>query len=225
MGISALLKDPDTFYEDLAAFAGSQERIEEGLSHLSYSNGLLTAVIVSPAFVSPKEWMPLLVDMSGEQGDIEDGQLLTNLIMLEYNKIFQGLSAEEKLYKPFFWEDSDGRIVTKDWTEGFMSGMRLYPDAWAPIWESDDRLFATSLYVLLQKDELLAEITAGGFDPLEIFDSAREQIPDLICSLFERSARQKSDAPHTFRRHVKKAGRNEPCPCGSGKKYKKCCLN
>ena len=23
----------------------------------------------------------------------------------------------------------------------------------------------------------------------------------------------------------KKVGRNEPCPCGSGKKYKKCCLN
>ena len=21
-----------------------------------------------------------------------------------------------------------------------------------------------------------------------------------------------------------KVGRNEPCPCGSGKKYKKCCL-
>ncbi|MCL6591559.1 MAG: SEC-C domain-containing protein [Firmicutes bacterium] len=21
-----------------------------------------------------------------------------------------------------------------------------------------------------------------------------------------------------------KTGRNEPCPCGSGKKYKKCCL-
>ena len=23
----------------------------------------------------------------------------------------------------------------------------------------------------------------------------------------------------------RKIGRNEPCPCGSGKKYKKCCLN
>jgi uncharacterized protein YecA (UPF0149 family) len=22
-----------------------------------------------------------------------------------------------------------------------------------------------------------------------------------------------------------KVGRNEPCPCGSGKKYKKCCAN
>ena len=26
-------------------------------------------------------------------------------------------------------------------------------------------------------------------------------------------------------REYKKIGRNDPCPCGSGKKYKKCCLN
>ena len=26
-------------------------------------------------------------------------------------------------------------------------------------------------------------------------------------------------------RHVEKVGRNETCPCGSGQKYKKCCLN
>jgi len=26
----------------------------------------------------------------------------------------------------------------------------------------------------------------------------------------------------TFKREEKKVGRNEPCPCGSGKKYKKC---
>jgi preprotein translocase subunit SecA len=28
----------------------------------------------------------------------------------------------------------------------------------------------------------------------------------------------------TVRREGKKVGRNDPCPCGSGKKYKKCCL-
>lgn len=27
----------------------------------------------------------------------------------------------------------------------------------------------------------------------------------------------------TFRREMPKVGRNDPCPCGSGKKYKKCC--
>ncbi len=26
-------------------------------------------------------------------------------------------------------------------------------------------------------------------------------------------------------RRPPKVGRNEPCPCGSGKKFKKCCLN
>ncbi len=29
--------------------------------------------------------------------------------------------------------------------------------------------------------------------------------------------------PDTVQRQQRKVGRNEPCPCGSGKKYKKCC--
>lgn len=29
----------------------------------------------------------------------------------------------------------------------------------------------------------------------------------------------------TIRREGKKVGRNDPCPCGSGKKYKQCCMN
>ncbi len=33
----------------------------------------------------------------------------------------------------------------------------------------------------------------------------------------------KEVAPVQFRRDAPKTGRNEPCPCGSGKKYKKCC--
>ena len=28
---------------------------------------------------------------------------------------------------------------------------------------------------------------------------------------------------HTVRRETPKTGRNEPCPCGSGKKFKRCC--
>ena len=30
-------------------------------------------------------------------------------------------------------------------------------------------------------------------------------------------------SPGQFRRDTPKVGRNDPCPCGSGKKYKKCC--
>jgi len=31
------------------------------------------------------------------------------------------------------------------------------------------------------------------------------------------------EPPAPIRRKEKKVGRNDPCPCGSGKKYKKCC--
>ncbi|MFA5059505.1 MAG: preprotein translocase subunit SecA [Candidatus Omnitrophota bacterium] len=35
--------------------------------------------------------------------------------------------------------------------------------------------------------------------------------------------RQKPAAPQTYHRAGPDVGRNDPCPCGSGKKYKKCC--
>lgn len=34
---------------------------------------------------------------------------------------------------------------------------------------------------------------------------------------------EEAHKPQTYRRQGKKVGRNDPCPCGSGKKYKKCC--
>lgn len=33
------------------------------------------------------------------------------------------------------------------------------------------------------------------------------------------------EALYTDRRETPKVGRNDPCPCGSGLKFKKCCLN
>jgi preprotein translocase subunit SecA len=37
----------------------------------------------------------------------------------------------------------------------------------------------------------------------------------------EEEKEEKKEKPVT--RHGAKVGRNDPCPCGSGKKYKKCC--
>jgi len=41
-------------------------------------------------------------------------------------------------------------------------------------------------------------------------------------SVFDRMAEGQS-GPHSQIKSNKKVGRNDPCPCGSGKKYKKCC--
>jgi preprotein translocase subunit SecA len=59
----------------------------------------------------------------------------------------------------------------------------------------------------------------------------KEEAPDLLQheeqEMFfgapEPSKRKKSKVAQI--RSDKKVGRNDPCPCGSGKKYKKCCMN
>lgn len=39
----------------------------------------------------------------------------------------------------------------------------------------------------------------------------------------EAQVPEKEGKPETYRREQPKVGRNDPCPCGSGKKYKNCC--
>ncbi len=39
----------------------------------------------------------------------------------------------------------------------------------------------------------------------------------------QRQVPEREKKPETFRREMPKVGRNDPCPCGSGKKYKNCC--
>jgi len=64
-----------------------------------------------------------------------------------------------------------------------------------------------------REDELTHKMIADEF--LDLYRTLRKQLdhndqPVLLPSFFKQAKR--------------KVGRNDPCPCGSGKKYKKCCL-
>ena len=58
--------------------------------------------------------------------------------------------------------------------------------------------------------------------------AARRRAPQATPQSTRFSAPFKSAQPQdrskTVTRQGEKVGRNDPCPCGSGKKYKKCCL-
>jgi preprotein translocase subunit SecA len=62
----------------------------------------------------------------------------------------------------------------------------------------------------------------------EVSDVRAEQKQTFVLSRGEMAARAGGETEDgkgvTVRRDGKKVGRNDPCPCGSGKKYKKCCL-
>lgn len=75
------------------------------------------------------------------------------------------------------------------------------------------------------------------FDPMKpVVEFLKGTDPDLICSQYGISRSELDmwlEAYQATQRKmaladqlvVHRAGRNEPCPCGSGKKYKKCCLS
>ena len=53
--------------------------------------------------------------------------------------------------------------------------------------------------------------------------SQPEDTPEPVWQPSQPQGQQSSAAVKTVVRNTRKVGRNEPCPCGSGKKYKKCC--
>lgn len=66
------------------------------------------------------------------------------------------------------------------------------------------------LYLFVKKEtkqEMIAGLNAG-------YDKACENKKETAAVY---------DSEETYRRMQPKVGRNDPCPCGSGKKYKKCC--
>ena len=73
------------------------------------------------------------------------------------------------------------------------------------------------------------EDTAGLVEFSARFKVAGEEREHHEVAVFSREngrwvyAGQATGPGKTFRRETPKIGRNDPCPCGSGKKYKKCC--
>lgn len=55
------------------------------------------------------------------------------------------------------------------------------------------------------------------------FDRRREQAEQRKAGLPGEDDEPLPPPVETIRADGKAVGRNDPCPCGSGKKYKKCC--
>ena len=74
-----------------------------------------------------------------------------------------------------------------------------------------------------RQQEQLASTWSGGSEGVSA-DSARQQFESHSQSMDQSvSGSQKTATVETIRNDQPKVGRNDPCPCGSGKKFKKCC--
>ncbi|GAB1401445.1 SEC-C domain-containing protein [Elusimicrobiota bacterium] len=73
-------------------------------------------------------------------------------------------------------------------------------------------------------DFLLVDCSDWDDEKQSIYDSMRKEM-DIWNNVEEKSTTIKIEEYPQLTKHNKKIGRNDPCSCGSGKKYKRCCLN
>ena len=62
-----------------------------------------------------------------------------------------------------------------------------------------------------------------GFTDNSLFSQVLVKNPKIIGERDDKIISFPQKAEKTYRKEMKKIGRNAPCPCGSGKKYKHCC--
>ena len=71
------------------------------------------------------------------------------------------------------------------------------------------------------RDRLMAELRTA-LEKHCVTSVFLEHYPEETEKIF---AKRISSGEETYKRQNKKIGRNDPCPCGSGKKFKQCCIN
>jgi len=109
------------------------------------------------------------------------------------------------------------------WVAGFQHAALCFPD----LMEMPDDAVMNALARLYRHlpaetaDEREVVATLEREHPLATLDDAIEDLIVTVADLYDltRDARYKVD---TVKREAPKVGRNEACPCGSGKKFKQC---
>ena len=213
--------------------------------NLEALDGYLSALVLSPDPVPPEEWQPPIWGTPPRWDDAAERAEVETLLQRHWNlalqrACFQGDELPEQL-GPLLWlpedpdaeqvgaENEDDLDVGRDWALGFFRGVELREAAWEQ-W-LDDHDWIEAIFGLLDQlasGEMLGEdvsmegLTAPATpisyrERLEIIGSLPGMLADLqhhrIDALTSREPLRRAATPE----------RNDPCPCGSGKKYKKCC--
>ena len=151
-------------------------------------------------------------------------------VMIQYKALLRDIDRSLKRmetdrivdYRPLFLSDGQkpAHDAVRTWVRGFFTAMTLAPETWSALVE-DER---TNIIIA----PFVGFFDLGTLGPHEIpnddrLDADAALIPRMILVL-RKLARIRETAGRTAplpRRS--KVGRNDPCPCGSGKKYKRCC--
>ncbi len=194
-------------------------------------DGFFAALIAGPDLVMPSDYLPEVLggEMSDacEFGSLDHANEILGLLMRHWNDIAATLHAGE-FHVPLLLEDEHGMAHGNDWARGFMRGMEMCGDGWAELADDEEHSgWLLPVFMLCHEHDEDPEMRPGPISPKQREDVIVHMAAGLRKAYEYFRAHREACASTGFatepRRSVAKIGRNDPCPCGSGKKYKKCC--
>jgi uncharacterized protein len=157
---------------------------------------------------------------------IDQANEILGLMMRHWNTIASTLYKDE-VYEPILLQDENGVAHGNDWARGFMRGMGMRHDGWAELVDDEEHGGCLiPMMMLCHENDTDPVMRPKPISPDQREDVIAHMAAGLVGAYrYFRAQRQVSASARTSEpwRTAPKVGRNDPCPCGSGKKYKKCC--
>ena len=200
---------------------------DEGVLDISELDGLFTALVSGPVMIPPSRWLPAVWgDFEPTWENAKDFEDVLSLMTRHMNGIAATLMEQPADFAPMFLErEVEGKLYTivDEWCEGYLRGVALAADAW-----NVGGLPMTILLAPIRAFTSETEWRAHDLSTEAEIENVRNAITPNVRAIHAGwLARRDEHAPPIApaRRTEPRIGRNGPCPCGSGKKYKKCCLH
>lgn len=200
-----MTKISETDLDRLEQYLNAPERTDSTLP-LDMVQGLLAAVASAPAPIAQEKWLPEVLGERHLFTDEEERNEISSLLARFAEDTARQLNEGEGFDFILYGEDED----LAAWAEGYLTGVDLAQPPWDELADTED--VDAMLFPFL--------VLTGELEEKGMLDEVREGLADHLIDIrqhwFDRSI------PPTVKREEPKVGRNDPCPCGSGKKYKSC---
>jgi uncharacterized protein len=206
----------------------------EHAMNLEEVDGFFAALVCGPEIVLPSEYLPEIWGMDSSDTDVpldsmEELQECLDLLVRHWNNTAETLSSGE-IFLPVLLEADDGITYANDWAQGFMRGVEMRNEAWWELFD-DEEHGGPLIPILALFHEHDPDLEMRPYEE-PVSAELREKLivgaavaVRMIYEYFASHRRTAAMAHDVIpgRHKPLKIGRNDSCPCGSGKKYKRCC--
>lgn len=227
----------------------ASEGIRRSFESLYYSLGFITSIASGPETVQPAEWIEQLVTTDKKTPDFESEdqvKIFTNNLITWWDQCNQLFDRGGTIQLPVtlgLTNDGKPNQELKEFSAGYLDGFDWLFNTWQALLPEESYEAHRTLSVLnfmlarFLDEEKMTKAEPELCKQLPDNEGCLKVLPNLISgvgmlgkdiSLDEiETMPLDPDQSHTepFTNITKSVGRNDPCPCGSGKKFKKCCLH